>query len=55
MIYRCPKCGAKAEVDKEKNELRLIVESNLFTFPRHADCELAKPVSQINLDKLEKL
>lgn len=68
MRVRCPICKAEAEIDENRKAiviylppLNLPVTSAPFKppvstcFPSHADCELAKPVDKINLDKLVKL
>lgn len=65
---RCPICKAEAEIDKEKKLLVIYVpppkvpeRSTLYTppittcFPSHFDCELSKPIDQINIDKLVRV
>ncbi len=54
MIYQCPVCKVRADIDKEKRQLKLLVDKPVFSFPSH-DCELAKSVDKIDLTKLEKL
>lgn len=53
--YKCPKCGQKAEIDKEAKKVSVQLSGPGFRFPLHADCELVKGVDDINLDKLEKV
>lgn len=66
MHYKCPKCGAIAEIDKEKKTVTVEVKpgkiptpalgtlnpASAFTFPSHADCEFNKPVDEINIEAL---
>lgn len=57
-IYRCPKCKVEAEIDRERKTKSITHKINLnrpqMTFPTHADCELAKPISKMNFSLLEK-
>ena len=61
---QCPICKAEAEIDENRKAIVIhLPPLNLpktfapfsTCFPSHADCELAKPVDKINLDKLVKL
>ena len=66
-LYKCPTCGATAHIDKKKREIVVHIPPFkpprpepfkapvTMTFPSHFDCELAKPVDQIDLKKLEKV
>lgn len=64
--YRCPKCGAVAEIDRKRKTIiietsppkipkptrgRLIQVS--LNIPSHTDCEFAKPIDKIDISKLE--
>jgi len=62
-LYRCPVCGASGHVDVEAKTVTLhappldpkILRKHLpvsVCFPSHFDCELAKPVTEINMKKL---
>lgn len=67
MKYKCPDCGAVAEIDKEKKVVTVEVPAakltppklgsktrvSTFTFPSHFDCEFNKTVDEIDLGKLE--
>ena len=53
--YKCRICGWVIEVEANKVLLYPFVPSSKRVFPTHTDCELAKPLSQIDFDKLEKL
>lgn len=66
--YRCPVCKVEAEIDKKKKEVVLhlpplempkSIERFHGTisacFPSHFDCELFKPVNEIDLKKLVKV
>jgi len=69
MKYKCPECGAIAEIDKEKKTITVEVQAGkipapslgvmssakAFTFPSHFDCEFNKPVDEIDLDLLEEV
>lgn len=66
MKYRCPKCDAIAEVDKERKTITVEVKAGkiptptlgtlspvvAFAFPSHPDCEFNKPVDEIDLENL---
>lgn len=68
--YRCPTCGATAEIDVD-NKKTTIEYSGLTLpkpnramrigmqaaqcFPSHGDCEFTKPVDEISLDALEQV
>jgi len=65
--YKCPVCGATAHVDMKTKTLTLHVPPTLIDpknlrpntrisacFPSHFDCELAKPITMIDLSKLVK-
>ena len=68
-MYKCPQCGAIAEIDKERKtvtvevkpgkiptpSLGTMIPVSAFTFPSHFDCEFNKPVDEIDLDLLEKV
>lgn len=67
-LYRCPVCKATAHVDVKARLLVLHLPAPAipknskprtpplsFHFPSHPDCELAKPVDQIDLQKLVKV
>jgi len=67
-LYKCPVCGATAHIDKPKKLLvihlppikppKAGIERKppvSFCFPSHFDCELAKPINLIDLEKLEKV
>lgn len=67
-LYKCPTCGAMAHIDKKQKlivlhlpPLRVPKTITAFQppvsecFPRHFDCELAKPIHQIDLRKLVKV
>lgn len=67
-LYKCPTCGATAHIDKKKKLLVIHVPPIKlpktfkphsgplsFCFPSHFDCELGKPVNEIDLKKLEKV
>lgn len=54
MIYICPVCRVKIDIDKANNKMTLLVDNTTFTFPKHPDCELAKAVADIDLSKLSK-
>jgi Cu/Ag efflux protein CusF len=65
-LYKCPKCGLTGHVDLEAKTVTLhmspIDAKNLkprmqaaFSVPSHVDCEFAKRIDQIDLDKLEKV
>ena len=63
--YRCPVCGAVAEIDKGNKKMVIqpvppkIPKPHggalqvAFSFPSHADCEFNKPIDEIQLDRLE--
>ena len=67
MRYRCPVCGAVAEIDKKAKTIT--VEPKLMkvpeprpgglfggfsvSFPSHPDCEFVKPVDRIVFENLE--
>ena len=53
MVYQCPQCKVKAEIDKPGNKKTLLISTPQFLFPGHPDCELAKPTGEIDLDKLD--
>lgn len=67
--YKCRICGREGEVDKERKfmsvEITLPLQPGFKITPRgppmamttvgHSDCEFNKSVSEINLDKLDKL
>lgn len=64
--YRCGECGVEAEIDKENRtvvihyrpEPSLVAVSippASIHFPLHPDCELAKPVGEIDVSKLERV
>lgn len=52
MLYRCPVCGQKADIDKTNNKMVIEVPGS---FPEHGDCELAKPIRRIDLSKLRRV
>jgi hypothetical protein len=67
-LYKCPKCGLTGHVDVEAKTVTLHMQildttkkvkprgpPSAFSVPSHADCEFAKPINQISLDKLEKV
>lgn len=67
-LYKCPSCGAMAHINMEKKELvihapQLLKPKDLkpgprpvsVCFPSHFDCELAKPITDIDLKKLVKV
>jgi len=67
-LYQCPVCKATAHVDKKAGSLVLHLPSptmpkNIkpratplsFHFPSHPDCEFAKTINQIDLNKLVKV
>lgn len=67
-LYKCSVCKTTAHVDKKSGLLVLHLPAPTFPknikprtaplsfhFPSHVDCELAKPINQINLDKLVKV
>jgi len=67
-LYKCPSCGATAHISIEKREI-VVHAPPLFDakqlkpgatpfsvcFPPHFGCELAKPITQIDLSKLVKV
>ena len=67
-LYKCPTCGAMGHIDKKKKEVMIhpppsklptkfdpYRPPSSFCFPSHFDCELGKPVDQIDLKKLLKV
>jgi len=64
--WRCPICKLEAEIDKKKKVMVIYfplpgmpetpsILPVTVGFPKHVNCELAKPVHLINLKKLEKI
>lgn len=67
-LYECSVCGATAYIDKKTKQLlirfpplelpKTIVPFKVpiaISLPYHDDCELSKPVDQIDLEKLVKV
>lgn len=54
-IYKCPKCGYVAKIDTEHNKVEVTLPQGETRFPKHPGCELAKPLSTIDLSKLQKV
>lgn len=65
-LYKCPVCGASAHINLETKTVTIhaptldpkLLRKNVpisMCVPSHFDCELAKPISVINLDKLVKV
>lgn len=54
-LYKCPDCQYVADIDTSKNKLSVTLPAGKFQFPAHPGCELAKPLSAIDLTKLEKV
>lgn len=67
-LYKCPKCGVTAHINKKKKEIVIHIPPIKlpktitpfsapisFCFPSHFDCELFKPIDQIDLKKLAKV
>lgn len=66
-VYKCPTCGATAHINKETKEVVVHIPrfnppkpvpfkpGLTYTFPSHFDCELSKPITDIDLKKLEKV
>lgn len=65
---QCPICKAEAEIDEKRKAIVIylpplklprtfapLTPPVCICFPSHADCELAKPVDQIDLKKLVKV
>lgn len=59
-VYRCLICGYQAEIDQVKKTMSIMLppaspgQQYIFPRPGHS-CELAKPVTEIDLNKLEKV
>jgi len=57
--YRCKKCKVEADIDKEKKEMKIVLPRSFtkggFNFPSHFDCEFMKKLSEIDLEKLERI
>lgn len=58
--YRCPKCKGIIELDLEKRTVNVIppkgiTQSDVWAFPTHVGCELAKSIDKIRLGLLERL
>lgn len=57
MRYRCKKCKIEAEIDFDKKKRNVIMPLKAgaitMAFPSHDDCELAKALDKIDLEKLE--
>lgn len=63
-LYRCPTCGTTAHINKKTKEIVIHLPTpNIpkpkpfklgptFTFPSHFGCELAKPITEIDIKKL---
>jgi len=58
MRYRCKVCGVEAEIDLSAKKIDVVlvtIKPEFPSFPLHSDCELAKPIEQIDLTKLERV
>lgn len=57
--YRCKKCKVEADINKEKREMKVTLPPEFtkggFSFPSHVDCEFMKKLSEIDLEKLERI
>jgi hypothetical protein len=66
-LYKCPTCGAVAHIDKEHKQITMrlsmpnlpkpkpVMAPISIAFPNHPDCELAKSINDIDLNKLVKV
>lgn len=66
-LYKCPKCGVTAHINKKTKGIVIHLPefkpskpepfkpAVTHTFPTHFDCPLALPVDRIDLDKLVKV
>jgi len=65
-LYKCPKCGLTGHIDVETKTVTLHMptldmknikpgKQAAFSVPSHFDCEFAKRIDQIDLDKLVKV
>lgn len=64
--YRCPECKTEVEIDPENKTIHMVVsypspkigsvpKPIMYHIPLHPDCELGRPINEINLDLLEKV